>query len=426
DGIDHVGTVGGNGVWNNDSLPAKPGVWTITYDAGAMDTSMWIFGFSDVVTNEVYAETYGVTESENCSIVVTLKDLAPLPSTLLGNVQLEGGNGTVNIEIQSIEASYNWTGQNGYYEFFDIEPGEYLVNAYAPGHTDFLGSVFVSDGERVQYDILLTVADAQPPAHYNETPSVNGYSMSTTPTISVDILDPSGIDTSSIKFYVSGYRIFHSTEVIVGGYRISYTHEAGFNMGDFVPCRIVASDNFGNTLDWSWSFQILHSHAIELLSGWNMISLPLIQVFDSPEDVFCSLEGIWDVAQCYDATDVGDPWKTYYTFKPPCLNDLQKIDHTMGIWLHVSNASTLTVYGLPLENTAINLCTGWNLIGFPVANGNNMTVLDLKTMTGADTIEGFDPLAEYMIATLPDEYVLKLGEAYWVHMPFDSVWVINQ
>ncbi len=426
DGIEYNGTVGGDGEWRNDTLPAKEGVWTITYDAGAMDTSMWIFGLSDVVTNEVSASATGASASTNCSVVVTLKALAPLPSSLLGSVTLENQTETIYIDIESQEASYNWTGGEGYYEFFDIVPGEYLVHAYANGYVDFLDSVYVGEGERIQLDIHLTMTDNQAPVHLNESPPADEYSKPQIPTtISVDVLDPSGIDTNSIKLYVCGYRVFHSLETISGGLRVYYTHGIGFSAGEIVPCRIVAADPSGNTLDWSWTFTVLHSYDIQLVQGYNLISLPLVQVSDSLVDIFFSIDGLWDIVWCYDATDPTDPWKCYATSKPPILNDLHTVDHTMGIWLNVSCPVTLTVYGLPPESTVIELWAGWNLVGYPSNGTTNMTISELKIFTGADEVLGFDPAAEYLLTELQDNYIMKPGEGFWIHVPADIVWVVD-
>jgi hypothetical protein len=186
----------------------------------------------------------------------------------------------------------------------------------------------------------------------------------------------------------------------------------------------VAADPLGNTLDWNWSFTVLHSYDIELIEGWNLISLPLVQVSDSMDDIFSSIDGIWDIVQYYDARDPAKPWKVYATFKPEILNTLKTVDHKMGLWLHVNSHATLTVYGTPPENTQINLWAGWNLVGYPAGEGINFTVLDLKILTDADEVQGFDPQANYQTVTLPDEYVMMLGEGYWVHTPTDSVWIV--
>jgi hypothetical protein len=189
-----------------------------------------------------------------------------------------------------------------------------------------------------------------------------------------------------------------------------------------VQCRIVAADPVGNTLDWSWSFTVLHTYNIELVDGWNLISLPLVQTSDSLDDIFTSIDGIWDMVHVFDSQDPTNPWKTYATFKPDILNTLETVDHTMGIWLHVNNQTILTVYGTPPETTQINLWAGWNLVGYPASEGINLTVLDLKILTGADEVEGFDPATEYRTIALPDEYVLELGEGYWIRTPADTVW----
>ena len=132
-----------------------------------------------------------------------------------------------------------------------------------------------------------------------------------------------------------------------------------------------------------------------------------------------------DYVLYYDATDAGDHWKSYATFKPSSLNDLWDIDHTLGFWLRTTTDTNFTVYGLLPGNVDISLYAGWNMVGYPVQDDTNYTVGDLKFDTGADIVEGYNSSAPYEISVLSDSYVLKKGEAYWVHMTSDMVWTLT-
>ena len=98
--------------------------------------------------------------------------------------------------------------------------------------------------------------DVTPPQHSQETPAPNGTATNTTPVISVDVTDSSGVNVSSIHLYVQGYTVFFERETITGGYRVKYWHEAGFASGTVVTCRIVARDTVGNLLDYTWIFTV--------------------------------------------------------------------------------------------------------------------------------------------------------------------------
>jgi hypothetical protein len=67
---------------------------------------------------------------------------------------------------------------------------------------------------------------------------------------------------------------------------------------------------------------------------------------------------------------------------------------------------------------------GWNLVSYP-----SLTPMDIATAlatTGYDLpVEGFNASAPYRISPLVDTYMMQPGEGYWVHVPADTVWVVD-
>ncbi|MCK4758219.1 MAG: Ig-like domain-containing protein, partial [Thermoplasmata archaeon] len=275
------------------------------------------------------------------------------------------------------------------------------------------------------YTWSFNTGDTAAPQHSNENPAIDGFATGMMVNIWVHVTDFAGVNVSTIRLYVQGYTIDYDLASITDGYNVSYLHEVDFSEGEIVTCRIVAEDIYGNTLDFSWDFTVVHSFDISLASGWNFVSFPLVQTNTSILAVLSSIDGLWDLVQYYDATDASDHWKTYDINKPSVLNDLWNIDHTMGFWLHVTDNTNLTVYGMPPENVSISLYAGWNMVGYPVQDDGNYTVADLKADTGATIVEGFDPAEEYDTKVLDDSYVLKKGEAYWVFVPADTTWTVD-
>ena len=74
--------------------------------------------------------------------------------------------------------------------------------------------------------------------------------------------------------------------------------------------------------------------------------------------------------------------------------------------------------------TNISLKAGWNLVGYPTLN-NSVMVQDAFWGTGADRIEKFDAANPYLISEISPTYIMQPGEGYWVHVPADSIWVVN-
>ncbi|MCK4266115.1 MAG: hypothetical protein KAX31_02470, partial [Thermoplasmata archaeon] len=173
-------------------------------------------------------------------------------------------------------------------------------------------------------------------------------------------------------------------------------------------------------LDFTWNFTVLATYEIQLHEGWNLISVPFVQVDTSISEVLRDIDGKWNYIQWYDASDPADKWKTNATFKPQQLNDLFVINRTMAIWINITKSNVnLTVRGLYPGSTTIPLYKGWNLVGYPSLDTE--TVGNSLFGTTADRVEVFDPAEPYRIKEVGPEYVMKPGEGYWVHVVADSV-----
>ncbi len=162
--------------------------------------------------------------------------------------------------------------------------------------------------------------------------------------------------------------------------------------------------------------------SIPLSPGWNLISTPLIQRDESIDKVLENITGKWNVVKYHDNTDSADPWKTYRV--GASTNDLADIDNTMGFWINITEPNvTLTVSGVLPSSTTINLHAGWNLVSYPSLNTE--TVGNALWGTGADRVEVFNASSPYLIDEVEATYIMKPGEGYWVHVPADTIWIID-
>ncbi|MCK4266520.1 MAG: hypothetical protein KAX31_04505, partial [Thermoplasmata archaeon] len=177
-------------------------------------------------------------------------------------------------------------------------------------------------------------------------------------------------------------------------------------------------------LDFTWNFTLLAIYEIPLQEGWNLISVPFIQVNTSIDEVLRDIDGKWNYIQWYDPTDT-DHWKSYATFKPGSLNDLFDINRSMAIWINITEPNVnLTIRGHISTYTEIQLYAGWNLVGYPTLYDTE-TVANALWGTGADRVEVYDEMAPYRIKEVGPTYVMKPGEGYWVRVPANSVWVVD-
>ena len=152
--------------------------------------------------------------------------------------------------------------------------------------------------------------------------------------------------------------------------------------------------------------------------GWSLMSIPLIQSNESIEHVLRTVE--YDRAWYYDSLD--QEWMWHMPFKN-YRRGLWTINHTMGLWVVATGASTLTIAGVVPTQTTIQLHKGWNLVSFPSFN-TSYTVADLKADTGATRVEGYDTVPPYYLRVLGDAEVLQAGYGYWVSVELDIVWTV--
>ena len=156
-----------------------------------------------------------------------------------------------------------------------------------------------------------------------------------------------------------------------------------------------------------------------LSPGPNLVSIPLIQSSESIETVLQTVQ--YDKAWFYDPS-TGE-WKWFMKHKG-YRRGLFNINHTMGLWINVTQDSNLTVAGVVPAQTRMHLYEGWNLISFPSFN-SSYTVNDLKMNTGAMRVEGYDSAPPYHLRVLSDVDVLQAGYGYWVRVPSSIDWVIE-
>ncbi len=163
---------------------------------------------------------------------------------------------------------------------------------------------------------------------------------------------------------------------------------------------------------------------IPLLAGWNLISIPEEPADPDPTVVFADVAGQLARAEAYDACDVADPWKEYIP-SDPAASDLTAVDHRIGMWVKADAAAVLPSDGTLPATTTLELCEGWNLIGFPAAEPRHPHAAlspiagKWQRIFGYDAFDPEDPW-EIFSVTRPDWAndlaLMQPGRGYWVLM----------
>jgi len=167
---------------------------------------------------------------------------------------------------------------------------------------------------------------------------------------------------------------------------------------------------------------------IDLYTGWNLISLPLVPEETSIAFVLSPINGNYSIIWEYNASDTSDHWKKYDP-GVPFGNDLTNMEPGNGYWILMTSDNTLPISGTVLESPDIVLKTGWNLIGSnsldsqPVAealssiSGNYSIVWTYNTSDTADHWKKYDPSVSFG----NDLTIVEPGKGYWIMMTSDDI-----
>jgi hypothetical protein len=158
--------------------------------------------------------------------------------------------------------------------------------------------------------------------------------------------------------------------------------------------------------------------SISLVTGWNLISLPL-EPFDA--DIAKVVQGIRDSVEIVYAYT----GSAYVSYKPgDQSNTLTKMLPGQGYWVYMSRNATLTITGNEASNS-ISLRSGWNLVGY-----NRTQSLEpaqaVQSISGKySAIYDFDSISNsyrvYGPGTVNTLTSFEPGRGYWIYSTADEV-----
>jgi parallel beta-helix repeat protein len=171
------------------------------------------------------------------------------------------------------------------------------------------------------------------------------------------------------------------------------------------------------------------SQGLILYEGWNLISIPRIQIDTNPGTVLSPISGSYSTIQWYNSTDLNDPWKHNSTTKLQHLNDFDSIDHLIGFWIYITEpGGVILEYSGPQPGAPENipLHTGWNMVGFPsLSNKDRTTALNnLNFGVEVDAVWTFDAATQTWVEVGPSDSFM-LGKGYWIQATQECVWEVG-
>jgi hypothetical protein len=157
-------------------------------------------------------------------------------------------------------------------------------------------------------------------------------------------------------------------------------------------------------------------------SGWVFVSFP-IGISGNVQTVLNDAQTTWDVAKWYDGQT-----KTWKSFRATGTQTLTTVNNQMGVWLHLTanggdQMLTTTLTGsFPSSQVAINLYSGWNMVGYPSATPRLGTdTLPVQATAVSVWMSG----TPYISDSTPGAVTMTEGNAYWVQVSEDCIWYVQ-
>lgn len=168
---------------------------------------------------------------------------------------------------------------------------------------------------------------------------------------------------------------------------------------------------------------------VPLAAGWNLVSLPNAPASSDPAAVFAAISSEHSITYGFDGCAAGEQWQVYDPAGLSGTNDLTAVDHTAGFWVETTAATVLPAEGTQPPTSTIELCAGWNLIGFPLAQarpvrsalasieGKYTQVFGFNAADPLNAWLGYDATAPNWSNTLAE---MEPGRGYWVYATEDT------
>jgi len=197
--------------------------------------------------------------------------------------------------------------------------------------------------------------------------------------------------------------------------------------------NISASDAAGNTVydemaNYTATTLPASGTTLNLYTGWNLISLPLMPEDTSIASLLSSINGNYSIIWEYIASDTSDHWKKYDP-SAPFGNDLTNMEAGKGYWIMMISDDTLFISGTVPESTDINLKIGWNLIGYnsldnqPIAEALSSISGNYTIGWAYDASDTADHWKKYDFGAPfgNDLANMEAGKGYWIMMTTDDI-----
>ena len=168
----------------------------------------------------------------------------------------------------------------------------------------------------------------------------------------------------------------------------------------------------------------LTAYNLDLVVGWNLISLPLIPDDPSIDVILAGISDNVDQVRTFVYED--DALVEKFWMEGGAVGVLDEMVDGQGYWIQMVVARTLTVQGSEQPGPGgympeYDVYEGWNLIGFKsVAPFKAEDYLGTAVMLAFERMYGYDVAAVIYTPIQPDVTELQPGQGYWLAVSADG------
>ena len=160
------------------------------------------------------------------------------------------------------------------------------------------------------------------------------------------------------------------------------------------------------------------TYSLQLHTGWNLISIPLVPEDSDIDSVFSSISGNYSVV--WTTTSTGG-WKS----SNQAFGRLTDITVDKGYLIYMTAPDTLVIEGTKPASTIIDLASGWNLVGYPSQTTRSITDVLSGVSYGVvwtTTSTGGWKSSDQAFGRLTD---MSPGNGYMIYAPVSGSYTVN-
>jgi hypothetical protein len=283
-------------------------------------------------------------------------------------------------------------------------------------------------GVNAQGDIDLEIPSAYYTGPDSEPESIMILNQNEDITFKIEALD-----SGEFNFTLTQSTETKTTTVTYLDVPIIETSEATVDVSQVNPTYTMKIDKYGDgaTIETKEPDSIetdagQDTYSLQLHTGWNLISLPVMPEDTDVLDVMNSVTGNWNSIWSYEAGN----WKRYDLTGPDFLNDLTTIEPGKGYWINMKSDDTLSVSGSEPTTKSISLSAGWNLVGYNSLNSTSTTDAMSSVVGNWNSVWSYENgnWKRYDLNGpdfLNDLTIMEPGKGYWIDMKLSDTWSLG-